>query len=156
MAVTWTSARITPCKQFGLNTHPTLHVAKASATTCTKGDLIVLSAGLGVVNNDDPTAAPVVGIASETITAAQAKLAVAVYPAIAGQLFEGTFVGVFAQADLGTSYDIDDSKGYPAVERTTTAVCVVPVALKNRDAAVGDTDVRIYFKFIPAALVGLG
>lgn len=153
---TWPSARMQPCKTLGLNTHPTLHVAKASATTCTKGDLIVLASGLGVVNNDDPSAGTIVGIAAETITAAQAKLQVAVYPAMAGQLYEGTLVGTFAQADLGTSYDIDDSKGYPAIERTTTAVCAVPIALKERSAAVGDVDVRVYFKFIPAALLGLG
>lgn len=147
---TWPSSRIQPCKMLGLNTHPTLHFKKASATTCTKGDQLVLSSGLAVVDNDDASAGTVIGIAAETITAAQARTDVAVYPAMPGFLFEGTLVGTFAQADIGTSYDIDDSKGYPAVERTTTAVAVRVLACKERNAAVGDTDVRVYFTYIDA------
>ena len=154
MATTYLAQRPELARHMGSRSALSLHFPKASATAITKGDFILLVSGLAVVDNTDPTAGAVVGIAAETITAAEAKLQVAVYPALPGMIFKGTFEGVFAAADVGLKYEVSETSDVPVVQRSaTTNVRVVLLGLADAppgypEPAIGDTDVPCFFSIL--------
>jgi len=143
-------APIRPARRQGLNTTPTIRFPKATATAINKGDVVVLASGLAVADNTDPTAGAVIGVADETVTAAQARAYIHVIPALPHIVFEGNMIGTWAATDPGLKYGIGESSSIGGVEKAeTTAVRAVVLRLANPDVeGVGTVNPRIEFIFL--------
>ena len=77
---------------------PLLDVKKESATTWSKGDVIIASGGYGVEGADGPTTGTIIGVAAEDAVAGQ--LSAKVIPAIPAAVFKGRL----ATGDAGGDY----------------------------------------------------
>lgn len=142
---------IVPCHGISTTTTPSMEFPKAAATAITKGQICTLASGLVVPDNTDPAAGAIIGVAAETITAAQAKTRVAVYPAYPGTIFEGTWVGTWAANVVGLKYEVTETNGIGHIDGSaTTAMRVAVLRLKwPLEVAVGDINPRVLFVFLP-------
>ena len=90
---------IKPLRNLGGGCIPTLEVHKASASTWSKGDIVVAAAGLAVVGADDLTAVSVLGVALED--AVDGNTTALIVPALPGV----TFSCRLAADDAGATVD---------------------------------------------------
>ena len=118
-----------PLRNLGSGPTPTFEVVKASATTWSKGDIVVSATGLAVVGADDPAIATILGVAVED--AVDGKTGALICPALPYV----TFWGRIATADAGATADTAVAQRYVSGEGAGFDISLATVFYIN----VGDT-----------------
>ena len=101
---------IKPIKLLGGGATPIMSLKKAAATVCYKGMVCIATAGLVVAAADGPTTGTILGISLDNITAAEAKTAVSVCPALPDVVFSAHT----ATGDTGGTTTITDANLFVA------------------------------------------
>lgn len=157
MAASVFTLPIRPAKYDGLVAQPTYHAPEAAAQTYEKGALLISSSGKVATAGADPALETLIGVANHNSTGTT-DTDVEYIPALPHITFEGTFssggTGVaLLQSDLWVAYGVAvdaTTKVWYVDKADTTNIRVVIVGFRD---AVGTTDARVYFKFIPEATV---
>lgn len=129
---------------------------EAASATFKRGELVAFSSGkIAALSGTDPTMASIVGIAMHDASGVTDDPVTVFVPDVDAIFSANLDPGsVTAVTDIGVRYGLEENSNIVNVDKTdTTNERVVVVALDKRDA-VGDTQGRVWFKFLndPMAL----